>query len=184
MPNIANTGSARNPHSKGFTPHGWIMKNTKKIEGRRELRFSKLDDLLPELDAIAANPDAATLGNWTAAQNLDHLARPLEWCMDGFPAEFKPPLMLKITGPILRSGLLRKGISAGIKPPPSMDALVTPSPDTPLDAALQRLRDALARFKDSPTIPKHPFLGPMDKATWETFHCRHAELHLSFIQAA
>lgn len=156
------------------------MKNTKQVTGRRELRFDSFDDVLADAEQVTFQPHH-TLGNWTAAENLDHMAIPIEWATDGYPAGMSAPLFFKVVGPMLKGRFLKKGFPAGIEPPPTMAGFGTPRENISLEDAMQRLRTAIERFKANGTIEKNLLVGRMSKPQWEQFNCRHCELHLSFI---
>lgn len=47
--------------------------NTKKVSGRRELRFNSFNDLLAEAERLCAG-EVKMLGNWTLAQMFEHIA--------------------------------------------------------------------------------------------------------------
>ena len=63
--------------------------NTKKVVGRRELRFHSLDDVLADLVALEGKP-LKTLGNWSVGQLLAHLAVPMNGAIDGM--KLSPPI--------------------------------------------------------------------------------------------
>ncbi len=156
------------------------MKNTKKVTGRRSVKFDSLEEAVSDAERVTAGPHE-TLGNWDAAQNLDHLAIPIEWAVDGYPAGFKVPLPLKLLGPLLAGRFLSKGFPAGIKPDENTAKLFAPREGVTLDQALPRLKAAVEKFRANQTIPKNPLIGKLNKAQWEQFMCRHCELHLSFL---
>jgi hypothetical protein len=62
------------------------MVDTSKVTQRRKLHFETIDDCLVELGKIEAaerEGKLKTLGNWTAGQNLSHLAAWIEYGWDG-----------------------------------------------------------------------------------------------------
>src|SRR5215468_5699248 len=62
--------------------------NTKKVTGRRSLRFSTIDDVLADADRIAAADRAGTLkrlGNWTPGTIFTHVANWSSYPFDGYP---------------------------------------------------------------------------------------------------
>ncbi|MEM1098487.1 MAG: DUF1569 domain-containing protein [Planctomycetota bacterium] len=160
------------------------MKNTKKIVGRRELNYTDFNDLLADIERVVAEPHQA-IGNWTAGEIIDHVAKPIPWAMDGYPEGFKVPLMFKIVGPLMKKSFLaHKPPPAGIKPPKKLMEEFEPEKSVSIDTAMQRLRDAIARWPQSTTIPKNPLVGSMTKQEWERFLTNHASLHFSFIVPA
>ncbi|MEM8783134.1 MAG: DUF1569 domain-containing protein [Planctomycetota bacterium] len=160
------------------------MKNTKQIQGRRELNYADFGEMLADIEAMVAKPHAA-IGNWTVAENIEHCAMPIGWAMDGYPEGFSVPWYFKVIGPLFRKSFLTmKPSPPGIKPPTKMAAFFKPRPDVTTDEAMARLRSAVARWPETPTIPKNPLVGSLTKAEWERFLCNHAALHFSFIVSA
>jgi hypothetical protein len=160
------------------------MKNTKQIEGRRTLRYDSFDAMLADLDALLLQGEVKALGNWSAAQNIEHVAKGIEAPIQGYPPSFKVPVFFRIVGPMIRGMLIRKGMNPGIKAAGPVAEFFAPSPDATINTSMQRLRDAVAAFKEGTPIPRNPMFGKMDKSEWEQFNCRHAELHFSFIVPA
>lgn len=156
------------------------MKNTKKITGRRSVHYDTFADALADIEQITSQPHHA-LGNWNAAQNVEHVCLPLGWAIEGYPDWMKPNLFIKLLGPMIMRRSLTKGFPAGIQPPPDVIAKLAPSPDVTVEQALARFRELAERFPQAETQPRHPFFGPMTKAQHEQFNLRHAELHFSFI---
>jgi hypothetical protein len=70
-------------------------------------------------------------------------------------------------------------MSAGFQLPPAMAAILLP-PETSVADGLSQLCAAAARFQQAPELKPHTVFGPMTRDEWEQFHCRHAELHMSF----
>jgi hypothetical protein len=53
--------------------------------------------------------------------------------------------------------------------------------ETETAAGLKGLREAFSRLKATDQRAEHVVFGPLTKEEWNRFHCRHAEMHLSFI---
>ena len=51
------------------------------------------------------------LGNWPLERILSHLAMAMNRSVDGFNA--KAPIFIRLIGPIIKGGILRKGMPAG-----------------------------------------------------------------------
>lgn len=158
--------------------------NTKTVPGRRTLRFNSIPDLAIEIDRIVAAEKAGRLGrvgNWTAGQNLGHLAKWIEMSYQGFP--FKASWLLRFFAvTFLKRKMLRDGMKPGINLPASAMAKIGDYPDMPVEDAALRLKKALARLKAG-EIPPHdsPLFGKLSLQEWTQLHLRHAELHLSFL---
>ena len=64
---------------------------------------------------------------------------------------------------------------------PRMAADLLPPP-TSTEEGRQSLRQALRRLLTETNRAVHPLFGPMTVEEWTQLHCRHAELHLSFLE--
>ncbi len=157
------------------------MIQTSKVSDRRTLSFQSLDDILADAEALAAG-DIRTMGNWTSGQIVDHVAALIELSIDGFT--MKAPLPLRIFGRLMRNMALNKPMRPGFKMPKKFAAMA-PRPDVQWDAALARLRSVGQRVRDGEQMQHpSPMLGRMSHEDWVKLHCRHAELHFSFMHPA
>lgn len=146
---------------------------TKKVAGRREVRYDSLDAFLSEAQRLATT-DVQTIGNWSVGQIYEHLARTLDSSIDGdklFPAPMR--LMLNT---FFKKKFLHKAIPAGFKSP----AKFVPA-TTSVDDGFASLRRAVARQSQVSERALHPGFGKLSQAEWNQFHLRHAEMHMSFI---
>ncbi len=144
---------------------------------RRPLHFESLDELLADAERVAT-PEARVTGNWTVGQIIHHLAEAMHKSFDGYDGP-APPERRRIAMR-QRPTLLKEGFPTGI----TLDGDLTryaPPPEASLETARSRLRSAVIRSRDETMNADHPFLGEMDHKQWTQFHCRHAELHLSFV---
>jgi len=152
-------------------------------DGRRKLTFNTLDDILGEARSFAGR-ELATRGNWTAAENIDHVALGIEGSVHGFkPAKVGLPMKLVVRTivKIAPSMFLDKPFNPGIKlPPGALDAL-SPRAGVSLDDAMQRLEQAIADAKTQGMHDVSPIAGKLTDDQWRRLHCRHAELHFSMI---
>jgi len=151
--------------------------STGAVTERRELSFRTYDDILREAERLVAGPHR-TAGNWTLGQILVHLALPMHRSIDGFG--FSLPIPLRWVMPLFRRRFLTKGLPAGV-PLRGGGAVFLPPEDVPSDRGLEELRGAIDRLRRDPTRHPSPIIGRLTLAQWEQFHCRHAELHLSFV---
>ena len=157
------------------------MIETKKVTDRRTLSFQSLDDILADAEAIDG-AQIRTTGNWSAAQIVDHVASLIGFSIDGFPA--RAPLLLRIIGRMLKKRALRGGLDAGFKFPASF-AFLAPAADVTWEDAMKRLRTEVGRARDAGRMTRpSPILGRMSHNDWVRLHCRHAELHFSFMHPA
>ena len=147
---------------------------------RRTLHFDHLREVLADAEAVTAG-EFMTTGNWSAAQILYHVAYLMDVMNHGKPMPL--PWPVKLVGRGLRvMGVHRKPYKPGVKPPAKVVAMFSAPPDTTLPEALDYLRQQIADA-ESETGLKHPspLFGPMSRADAVAMHCRHAELHFSFI---
>ena len=152
------------------------MINTKKVEGRREVRYDSLDELLTDARRLAAkHEDVRTLGNWSQGQIYEHIARALDTSIDG--VEFSIPAPARwLMSLLMKKKFLYKEVPSGFK----VSGKVVPD-ETSVDEGLSSLQNAINRQRSEPTRVKHPGFGKLSTEEWEAFHLRHAELHMSFI---
>src|SRR5262245_57111445 len=125
--------------------------DTSRVTGRREVRLATLDDLLADLarvETAAADGRLRTLGNWSAAQVVQHIGKLFEFSLDGFP--FRYPWHLRAGARLLRflswRWLLRVAFKPGFKNP-AVAAPLEPSPEVTLPEALAYLRRQVGRIQ-------------------------------------
>ncbi len=164
------------------------MVNTRKVSGRRKVRFESMAQLEAEIERLAM-VEVTCLGNWSLGQILSHLARVMLVAVG--ETKVQPPLISRLIGcffrPLLKKLLLETGMPAGLphKGIPVVgrtqeassqvaDASIT------TEAGLAELKAAIDRYKSADGLCPHPLFGnsPED---WDRFNFRHAELHLSFV---
>ncbi|MEM0914539.1 MAG: DUF1569 domain-containing protein [Planctomycetota bacterium] len=159
--------------------------NTKQVTGRRTVRFATLDDALADVEALSDAGPIEALGNWTPAMNVQHVALPIGFAVDGYPPEAaKTPFLVKTIMRLMKNRVLTKGFGPGIKPPPEIAKTFAPDPDITMDAALELFRTNLAAARARGMTQPNPLLGKLTPEEYERFNCRHAELHFSFIVPA
>jgi hypothetical protein len=151
--------------------------NTAKVTGRRQLHFSSVDEILAEAERLAAR-NRRTLGNWSLGQILWHLATVMNTSIDGTPV--RPNIFMRMLGPLMKRGMLTKPMPAGFKLPASFAKIFGP-PETSIEDGLRMIREAVGRQKTETHRERSPFLGEMSADDYVQLHCRHAELHLSFV---
>jgi uncharacterized protein DUF1569 len=153
--------------------------DTTKVAGRRELHFDSLEDILAEVDRLAGSREIKTLGNWSAGQIFEHLARVMDRSIDGFENTL-PAIVRFVFQYTLKPRLLNKPMTAGFKLPAKAGAELI-APPTSFEDGLAHIRGAIHRLQTDPKRVPSPFLGPLTRDEWTRMHCRHAELHLSFL---
>jgi hypothetical protein len=155
--------------------------NTKTVQGRRQLSFQTIDEVVADAEKLVASTKAKMLGNWPLCQILTHLSVAINSSIDGISA--KAPWFIRLLGPFIKGRILKKGMSAGFNLPKDREAAFFPSAASNQEA-FEQLRTAASRLKNERMTARHPVLGKLTHEEWAQFHLRHAELHLSFAVAA
>lgn len=154
--------------------------NTAKVSDRRKLHFTRIEDILDDVEQLNRGKVKA-LGNWSGGQILKHLAVVMNGSIDGAPMHLAWPL--RLLGRLLKRRILTKGMSPGFRlKGKAADALVPPA--TTWEEGLALFRRAVRRLQTETKREPSPFLGPMTREEWDQLHCRHSELHLSFLVPA
>jgi hypothetical protein len=151
--------------------------DSKAVQGRRNLRFTSLDEVVADAEKLVSSPTSRTLGNWPISQLLTHLAMAMNTSIDGI--SFKAPWLIRLIGPFLKQRILQRGLSPGFKLPREREAAAYPPANSPQEA-LDILRKAAGRMRTERATVTHPIFGKMTHEDWIQFHLRHAELHLSY----
>lgn len=149
---------------------------------RREVHYASLHEFLSEVERLA-NSRICTLGNWTFPQILDHLARTMQCSFEGFGSQ-APWLVRKVLAPLVKNSFLTRPMKAGFRLPKRMASALLPSSEATLPAALEKLRDIVARCEAEVPTAAHPAFGRLASQEWTSLHLRHAELHMSFVVPA
>jgi hypothetical protein len=66
---------------------------------------------------------------------------------------------------------------------PSRTAKYLVPPETSWEDGLKHFRATMQRLKTESQRKPSPFLGELTREQWDQLHCRHCELHLSFLVA-
>src|SRR5262245_1845317 len=96
--------------------------NTRSVRNRRTVRLATIGDLLAEVDQVVLAASAGRvrpLGNWSAAQVLQHLAKLIEFSFDGFPFRYPWPWRLasRLIGLVSWRGLVALAFRPGFENP-------------------------------------------------------------------
>lgn len=165
------------PSAADDTPQATQV-NTRRVTGRRTLHFNHPREILADAEQLVRG-EFHTLGNLSAGQIFMHLARNIDMSIDGIP-EQPHPLLRFFARTFLKRRALTKPMSPGIKLPAPFAKRLMPS-ETSTEAGLKGLREAIERLEATDQRQPSPLLGPLTKEEWNQLHCRHAELHLSFL---
>lgn len=152
--------------------------DTKAVTGRRILHFDTIDEVLADAEQLSGGP-YVQLGNWSLGEVCEHLAKSLDSATDD--NQFQPNLLLKLMGPFLKQRMITTTTPAGFRMPEKMKPIFMPASGTATDDGLAHLRTAVERFQTADLPARSPTFGKMSRDDWHQFHCRHAELHLSFL---
>jgi hypothetical protein len=146
------------------------------VSGRRTLHFNSYEDMLADVHAMQAS-DKRALGNWSLGQICEHLAKAIEYAIDGAP--FRAPWIFRTVGPWIKGRMITRPMKPGFQLPKSAAAyLPTQTEDA---AGVTRLEQAIARYRQAPELKPHSIFGPMTRTEYDQLNFRHAEMHLSFI---
>ncbi len=152
---------------------------TSKVNERRSLRFGRLSDLVADVKQFDGRVRGT--GNWTPAQIVDHVAHNIECSVKGYPVA-NAPLLIRGFAKMMRGGILHKPMRAGHKVPGKFSFL-TPPADVTWDDAVGRLKKVVAGIEGGTRMhQRSPLLGFLEHEEWIQLHCRHAEMHFSFLQ--
>jgi hypothetical protein len=154
-----------------------VTVNTKKVPGRRQLHFAKIQDILDDVERLNQGK-IKTLGNWSSGQILTHVATVMNGSIDGANVRLAWPL--RLLGWMFRNRILSQAMPPGFQLKGKMAQAILPPP-TSWEEALPRFRQAVKRQQSETKREPSPFLGQLTREQWEQLHCRHAELHLSFL---
>jgi len=153
--------------------------DTSKVTGRRELHFSSLGDIRADVEKLAGAREITKLGNWSPGQIFQHLGLVMNKSIDGFQGQM-PWIFRSLFGFIMKNKILNKPMGAGFKLPAWAARELVPG-ETSLEQGLETIRRGLDRLKTETKRVNSPFLGKMTLEDWTKLHCRHSELHLSFL---
>ncbi|HVX16098.1 MAG TPA: DUF1569 domain-containing protein [Pirellulales bacterium] len=154
-----------------------MIVKTSQVTGRRQLCFESFGDLLLEAESLAQG-DVVMLGNWTLGQVFLHLSLSMHASIDGLRADVTwwQRLVVRL---LYGRRLLSGPMPAGLRLSPETASVLLPPP-IGVDEGLATLREAVERLSFETERARHPLLGDMSLDQWDSFHLRHAELHLSF----
>ena len=158
--------------------------NTRHAE-RRDLSFHCTGCLKEDLAQLEAGYLAGTLrttGNWSAGENLDHIAIMWEYSLDGAPPEAKVPFIIRLIAPLMKRSMTSgKTLPAGFKIPQNASYMM-PRSGCSFEDGLARLRTVLDRLdRGGQMTHASPAFGKLSHDEWMGLHLGHAQLHLGFV---
>jgi hypothetical protein len=150
----------------------------KTVQGRRDLSFQTLDDIVADVEFLVASPTTRTIGNWPLVKLITHLSQTVHNSIDGF--QTKAPLIIRLVMPLFKGRFLKaRKMNPGINLPKAAEAAAYPEAKS-VQEALNDLRRAVERTRTESMTASHPAFGKMTHDEWNTLHLRHSEMHLSF----
>jgi hypothetical protein len=152
--------------------------DTTKVGNRRTLHFDNLEDIRAEVERLAGSKDVRALGNWSSGQVFKHLAITMNNSIDGAPPSL-PAIVRFFLRLLIKRRMLTKPMSPGFQLPKRAAHMLPPA--TSFEEGLQSIRHALQRLRTENKRADHLAVGPLTEAEWVQMHCRHCELHLSFL---
>ena len=143
---------------------------------RRQLRFESYDQMLADVHAMHARP-TRHLGNWSLGQICEHLAKAIDYAVDGAP--FQVPWVFRTVGPWIKKRIIERPMKPGFRLPKSAAEYLPQETDAA--AGIARLEQAIERYRRAPELKRHVFFGVMTREEYDQLNFRHAEMHLSFV---
>ncbi|HTM53211.1 MAG TPA: DUF1569 domain-containing protein [Pirellulales bacterium] len=150
--------------------------DTKRVTGRRQLKFSCYDDILKDVHNLACRP-SRQLGNWSLGEICEHLSRAMNMAIDG--SSIKAPWYIRVAAPLIKRRFLSRPMNPGFQLPRSAVQLMPNCKETQQGiAALER---AIERLKTEKERKPHFVFGHFTREEWDQLQLRHSEMHLGFI---
>lgn len=156
------------------------MVKTSAIADRRELHFSSMQDIQADVAYLDSGDPPRATGNWTAGQVVQHVTTLIQLSLDGFPP-VRLALPLRLAGRLLRGRILAHPLRSGFRFPRQLEFLA-PTPGIGWDEAVGYFTETIARLATEKMTAVSPLVGRLSHEQWEQMHCRHAEMHLSFLR--
>lgn len=144
------------------------------------LHFDSLEAIVDHVEGM--NPSTvSSSGNWSPGELVHHVARTIHVSRTGF-GDVRLPLILRLVGPWMKKRVTTKTFKPGFKNPPYLRQLFDPEPGIDFTAAIAILREEVSQSAGGHLTQRSPLLGEMSHEDWVNLHCRHAEMHFSFLQ--
>jgi hypothetical protein len=99
--------------------------------------------------------------------------------IDGVP-EKAPWLLRLVARTFLKRWAHARPMRPGLRLPAAFAKRLIPNPTT-AEEGLKGLREAIGRLQATDARHPSPLLGSLTRDEWDQLHCRHAELHPSFL---
>ena len=168
-----------NPSTSHTTGTNKTNVATRQVTGRRTLKFHTLADIGHDAERFLIGTPRC-LGNWTAAQNVQHISNIIRGSRNGF--DVSAGWFFKIVGPLMKNMIIKGPMKPGFKIPESAEREFAPGAGVDLNEAVAGLKEEI-RLAEMPGAMHHPspFFGRMSEQDWTQLHCTHAAMHFSFV---
>ena len=153
--------------------------NLKTVTGRRTLSFQCYNDIRLDVMQLMRGGGIRSLGNWSAGQNFEHLAKSMNASIDGI--DFRLPAWMRMIAKVFKGWFLSHPFRPGFQLPKQMEPGFGPRDDVSTEVGYRELLESLDRIERETKRAPSPAFGEMPESDWIKLHCRHAELHLSFL---
>ncbi len=154
------------------------MVDTRKVSERRTVAFSSMKDILNDVSYLDSGDPPRVTGNWTPAQIVQHVGMLIAFSIDGFPG--RAPLPFAILGRLIKKKAMARPVRPGL---PTFE-FMKPDDHVSWDEAVDILGRTIARLDGERMTAKSPMFGRLSHEEWVRLHCRHAEMHFSFMHPA
>lgn len=153
-------------------------------DGLRDLHFANLDEVLADMERIAAAEREGHLkqiGNWSAGQVFNHLATWIDYSYDGFPPQLNPPWIVRMIVKLQKNKFMKGPMPRGVRIPGIENGTLA-TESVPLEEGVRHLRASVERLKREKPTQKSVLFGEMSHEEWILGTLRHAELHMSCLR--
>jgi hypothetical protein len=138
---------------------------------RRMLDFASMDEIMPDVARLLEGH--STIGQWTLAQILHHLATSIRLTSLGRAGSTPGHGSEAFRQRFFHSRRIPEGLAASPR--------LIPPADADVHVQTEALQEAIALFTSAAgPFPGHPLLGALSKEEWSQFHCIHCAHHLGF----
>jgi hypothetical protein len=96
----------------------------------------------------------------------------------------KPPFIMKLLLPFIRSSILKGPVKPGVKLPANAEAEFWSDEEITVEDAVQMLKESVLYYKEHGPLPVHPIFGKATREQLDRLTCSHAAMHLSFVHPA
>ena len=149
---------------------------------RRKIRFNSFEQILADAEKILDSKHVECLGNWTPGQIFEHLAKSFRSSMHESKAVLS--IWRRIIAKIVKPFVLRFGLPSGVQIEPASKVAADkfmPRAKVTTEEDFELLKQVIGKLSTEPMTARQNLFGHMSSKDWEMMHCRHAELHLSYL---